>query len=99
MLVIVAVEQIGKVTEQGAEPETTTSTAAWVSTSRAAGAAVLVRICRKPSAARRRAKGSRDPVGFSPIEKKADQRVELVGEVDRDRDRAVGTSSPCPAGL
>ena len=31
----------------------------------------LVRICRKPSAARRKAKGSREPVGFSRIEKKA----------------------------
>ena len=40
-----------------------------------------------PSAARRSAKGSCEPVGFSPIGEEADQRVELVGQRDGDRHR------------
>ena len=50
-----------------------------------------------PSAARRRANGSFEPVGFSPIAKKPTRRVELVGERDGDADRgarAAGRSGP-----
>ena len=40
-----------------------------------------------PSAARRSANGSLEPVGFSPMAKKPDQRVDLVGKRQRHADR------------
>ena len=53
-----------------------------------------------PSAARRKAKGSREPVGSSPIGKKRDQRIDLVGKRDGDRFRTrSGSVSLGPSGL
>jgi hypothetical protein len=75
--------------------ETMTRTAAWVSTSPSGMRKPLrVRICRKPSAARRNAKGSREPVGFSPIEKKETSVSILSAMLTAIVTLSVGTSSP-----
>ena len=49
-----------------------------------------------PSAARRSAKGSFEPVGFSSDRQEADQRIDLVGERDGDATGAVGQRSLGP---
>jgi hypothetical protein len=52
-----------------------------------------------PSAARRSANGSRDPVGFSPIEKKATTESILSARAATMLIGAVGQGSFGPAGL
>ena len=50
-------------------------------------------------AARRRAKGSFDPVGFSPTAKKTAKLSSLSAKLTATVTGALGTSSPCPTGL
>ena len=52
-----------------------------------------------PSAARRSAYGSLLPVGFSSIAQNADQHVQLVGQRNGDRDRALGHAVALPCRL